>query len=372
MQTQLLHRDPPTPLPVSAEFYVAALQNKSGELDALRHASAETWERLIPLLHFVGPKTRRRPLQAPTVRSWVARAGSALGTHPFYLDLLRLASRSPVVVAKKQVPVLEVIYAAARKRGLRFVPVVRPDDDAAHVNAVANAAIEDGNGLAIRYSLLGTALLPGTSHQQRASDLLEMLGCDATTCDLILDLGYLDPDVELAAADLAPSVRELMSAATWRGVVLLGSSIPKTLSSITEDTVGSLSRREWGLWHQLGQLDLPRRPAFGDYAVQHPTPPQDSGPGMRANIRYTTDDDILVARGRSILTEGSEQYHDLCQWLVERDEFAGSSYSWGDAAIDDCARHRRSAGSQHDWRGAGTSHHLQFVTDQLRALQDDS
>lgn len=88
---------------------------------------------------------------------------------------------------------------------------------------------------------------------------------------------------------------------------------------------------------------------------------------MRANIRYTTNGSTLVARGRgSVIQEGNDQYRLLCQHLVAHRDFAGAHYSWGDATINGCAQGDIEPGAQEMWRGAGTSHHLQFVTDQLR------
>jgi T4 beta protein len=52
---------------------------------------------------------------------------------------------------------------------------------------------------------------------------------------------------------------------------------------------------------------------------------------------------------------------------VERPEFAGGDYSWGDAQILDCASGTQEPGSNNAWRGAGSSHHLRLVTEQLSA-----
>jgi hypothetical protein len=194
------------------------------------------------------------------------------------------------------------------------------------------------------------------------------MSCEAPAADLLLDLDFLDADVDIDTTMLADSITEMIAVGDWRSVVLLGTSIPKTLGCIKEGTVGSLPRREWEIWNQLADLDLPRLPAFGDYAVQHPHPPHDGGgPGMRANIRYTTKDSTLIARGKgSLIQEGSHQYRELCQQLVALPEFSGRAYTWGDAVIDGCADGSVEPGWQNQWRGAGTSHHLRYVTDQLR------
>ncbi len=148
---------------------------------------------------------------------------------------------------------------------------------------------------------------------------------------------------------------------------MLGTSMPTMMSCVAEGTVGSVPRKEWELWSQLQQCELERMPTFGDYAIQNPHPPHDGGgPGMRANIRYTANGDTLVARGRGpFYEEGNEQYRRLCEQLVARAEFAGREFSWGDGVIDDCAAGAVEPGGQRVWRGAGTSHHIRTVSEQL-------
>jgi hypothetical protein len=196
---------------------------------------------------------------------------------------------------------------------------------------------------------------------------LSALGHEAGDADLIVDLEYIDPDDELDPDGIAASLRQMLNVGPWRSIVLLGTSTPAMMSCVEEGTVGSIPRKEWELWSQLRQCDLERMPTFGDYAIQNPHPPHDpGGPGMRANIRYTANGETLVARGRGpFYEEGNAQYRDLCEKLVARAEFAGRDFSWGDGVIDDCAQGEEEPGGQRVWRGAGTSHHLRVVTEQL-------
>lgn len=367
MQTSLITPDPLSPLPTDSSHYVVALQNKFGERDALRNVSQDAWARMTPLIQFVGPKSGKKPT-APTVRNWVREVAGAVGEHPVYIDLLRLDPATRTKVGSTSLPVLEVMYAAARKRGMRFVPVAwvgQSSDE--HLRCVAEAAAEDGQGVALRYRVNATVLPTGTSPAQYLERLVVRLQAEIVTTDLFLDLGFFHPDVDVGADDIGSVIGELDEIGQWRSLVLLGTSIPRMMSCIKEDTLGPLQRREWDLWVELARTDsLKRIPAFGDYAIQHPHPPLDGGPGMRANIRYTTRRSTLVARGRSVLQEGKEQYRRLCQQLVECEDFAGAGYSWGDAVISECALGEREPGAQGVWRGAGTSHHLELVTDQLR------
>lgn len=88
---------------------------------------------------------------------------------------------------------------------------------------------------------------------------------------------------------------------------------------------------------------------------------------MRANIRYTSSDATVIARGEGPVTqEGNSQYQLLCQQLVDQAGFEGGAYSWGDKVIEECARGAVTPGAQRMWRGAGTSHHLELVTNQLQ------
>ncbi|HLJ67253.1 MAG TPA: hypothetical protein VKX16_07815 [Chloroflexota bacterium] len=372
-QLSLLQEGPLGPLPTDCWHYVPALQNKPGELDALRDASEETWSRMTPVIHLVGPRKKRsKPFRSQTIADWVKRVAAAVGCHPVYLDVMRLDPVSPVETTKGTVPLLTHVYASARKRGVRFVPVAWVGEcTEAHLEAVADAAAADCRGVAVRFRFLRTMPLPGTTRSAMLIDLLHRLDCDMSSADLLLDLEYLDPDEDLSAEDIAASIEEMAAVGPWRSIALLGSSIPDMLGSIPEGTLGSLLRREWKLWTQLHQCQLSRLPAFGDYAIQHPRPPTEGGgPGMRANIRYTAGDETLVVRGKgSVLQEGKEQYIELCQQMFSRAEFLGAAYTAGDGIIADCANGTIEPGAQRMWRGAGTSHHLRVVTDQLQELR---
>jgi hypothetical protein len=356
-------------LPLDSGNYVAALQNRAGELDALQHASDAVWERTMPLMQFVGEKVRSTPLLKPTISTWMKNVHAALGFRPFFLDVVRLNPTFPVAASSGNVPVLEQMYIAARRRGLRFVPVVWAGESSSqHRELVRDAAFADGHGLALRTRIL-RGIPPGeATWVSILKDELSETCRVASEVDLIVDLEYLDPDMEIDVPDMSSWLRELVEVDAWRSVILLGTSIPSTMSCISEGTLGSLPRREWDLWLRLADSGLPRVPSFGDYAIQHPSPPHDpGGPGMRANVRYTTATDTLVARGVGpVYLEGNAQYRRLCRQIVDHGSFEDETYSWGDRVVRECAEGTVKPRAQRMWRGAGTSHHIECVTRQLR------
>jgi hypothetical protein len=369
VQLPLLESEALSPLPVSPGHYVSVLQNRPGEFRALAAAHSSVWNVMTPLLEFVGPKSgAKRVVKSSTVAGWAKRAAAVLGPRPVYLDTLRLSPGLTLDTPDGRQPVLRYLHDQARVRGMRFVPVVSVAEASAPVEAVIRCAnMADGHGVALRYRALKTLPPSGTSRKTLIESQLVRVGGLSEQADLLVDLQHLSDDQEVAGEDIAEVLNELCDIGKWRAVVLLGTSIPQTLSAIPEGTVGSIERREWRLWTELAQLNLPRMPAYGDYAVQHPKPPAESGAGGRANIRYTASTSTVIARGHGPLTEeGAVQYRELCQWLTARAEFAGAGYSWGDGMIADCADGELTPRGEPMWRAAGTSHHIRHVTDALR------
>jgi hypothetical protein len=357
-----------TPLPVDARHYVPALQNKSGELAALAEATDEVWERMTPLLHLVGPRSQRKKISIDSVKAWVRKAAVAIGERPTYLDVLRIRPTRSVTLKKGgKSPLHKEVFAAARKRQMKAIPVIwAGESNASHVKLVGNAVGTDGHGVAVRYRPRSVTFPPGQSAEEYLGGLLTSLGATADCADLLIDLGCLDSEDEIDPEDVAERISELGAVEDWRSVVLLGSSMPKSMRVIKKASIGELPRTELEIWRALRKSEFPRPMAFGDYAVQHPHPPADKGgPGMLADLRYTVAERIIVHRGEAVLTEGGGQYRDLCQALIAEPEFEGRGFSAGDRIFYDCARGLVRPGGQSMWRRAGTSHHMRFVTRQL-------
>lgn len=348
--------------------YVPVLQDKSGELDALRSLAAtrpEVLDALTPALHIVGPK--RGHLRREVVKSRVRRIRNAVGTREVYLDFARADPTHCVELRGERLTLAQAAYHYARQYGLAAIPVIHTGASAVSVDAAIEAASADGRGLAIRHRLLGTTSSKGVPSAQVVSGLLDDCGLPADEVDLWLDLGFLDEEREVSPHRVARVIERFERIGQWRRIVLTGSSMPIGLGIVPEGTDRVLPRREWLLWNELS-ADLRQRIDFGDYAVQHPSPPSQGGAGMRANIRYTVGQGHLIVRGRGPFNvEGVAQYVGLCARVISSGSFAGSGYSWGDDIISKVADRRLPPGTQTMWRAAGTAHHLRVVTEQLQA-----
>jgi len=358
------------PMPHGPRQYLIAVQNRKGERDALAHVEPRTWELTTPLVQFVGPKRGTERVTAKTVGGWARNVAGVVGSRPCYVDILRLQPTARVATGATTEAVLRVVFAACRKRGMRFVPVLKMGQGSGTEAIVRDAAAEDGRGVCLRYDIMNSVAGPSMTAAKLIEETLRAMEADLASADLILDLGWLDPDQALSADPIVNLLNEVSRMGDWRSVVMLGTSIPSTMSVVEEDSIGRIRRVEWDLWRSLMNGSVDRLPSFGDYGVQNPQPPFDpGGPGMRANVRYTIDKETVVARGRSVVQEGNEQYRELCQRPMALPEFCGEGYSWGDEIICGCAGNIIVPGGQDMWRGAGCSHHIQFTVDQLLTAQ---
>ena len=148
-----LFNDHPNPLRHEARHYVPVVQNRKGELEALAHASEATWDRLTPLVHFVGPKEQTKLLHPRTVSGWAKSVHDAVGQRACYVDLRRLEPVREVATTKPRV-VLSYLYERCRSRGVKFIPVAPINGSPKHLDQVACAIHHDMRGVALRVPLL--------------------------------------------------------------------------------------------------------------------------------------------------------------------------------------------------------------------------
>lgn len=149
-------------------------------------------------------------------------------------------------------------------------------------------------------------------------------------------------------------------------------SFPADLRSVQAGVWGELPRHEAVLWQSVRERWTQRVPSFGDYGIAHPSVPQTAAFAPAPQIRYTTPAHWMVLKGRKGVRRGSQQFYDICAQVVQRVEYSGEDFSWGDQRI---ARAAESApegapqlvttGNATTWRTIGTSHHLALVIDRL-------
>jgi hypothetical protein len=361
-----------TPIPSGSLHYVPALLDWKGERDALRTASEATWQGMTPLVQVAPTGDPAKEISVAAIGNRLREVARAVRSHPIYLDTLGVSATKPTL-PRGHATVLQHVHEAARRQGISSVPVYSMGDEA-HADVVAAAAAQDGRGVAIRYRVGDAHYVGGGTLADRLVSALDHLGVDAVDADVILDFGWLRPEDEIGLEEVSLLVDRIYTAGKWRNVIVLATSIPSSFEKIREGTIGSIPRREWILWNALHEIGSART-VFGDYGVQHPRAPRNRRGGqMRANIRYTTREGTLVARGEGAImrldpSERAQQYRKLCYDLVTNNLFVGRGCCSGDDTIQDCADGLLVAEAQPMWRGVGTAHSLKEVTSSLAALR---
>jgi hypothetical protein len=351
--------------------YVPILKSLPGELRALAAASDATRDRLTPFIEATGKAGVKEPPASSTYPRLAERLAPAVRAgRPFFLDFRRLDSRAKVIVGqngrKAAVGVIEHVFEHCRSLGLAFIPVLAPVHDAHRASRVRAAVERDGRGLCLRVP--GAAAFWSDGFADSIRSLLASVGASCAQTDLLIDLAHIPSPPGFTDRHITRLVENVPNLDEWRSLIVAGTVTPATAAGWEEGGITELPRHEWLLYRNLRAVVPARVPTFGDYAIQHPDPPGGGGPGMRANVRYTIEEFLLFARGHSILEHGLEQYRELCQMLMNRPEFSGADYTWGDRIIASTAAGSIGPAGEPRWRAAGTSHHLRFVTEAVAAL----
>ena len=355
-------------------IYVPILKGKEGEFAALEELTPDIRGRIMPLIEvpeipYDYANQRRAKSLDQHVAGVAERLRRCFPDGPLYLDLPWFGERDFLEDGRLA---LEAVLADCAKLGVNAVPVVSRTSPAAYINAAANHAATNPTGVCVR-------LVVDDFKEEVDLDLdlhrvVNALGGMRTIpTDLVIDLEDVGQDVSRAILIARSVFSMLPKEYPWRRMILAAASFPQDLSDVDAATTITLPRHEWNLWNALQRRpkQLPSAAlVFGDYTISHPIPKELDPRTMRmsANIRYTTKNDWLIVKGRNVRQYGFDQYFDLCDELIERDEYSGREYSWGDKYIEACAKQIKGPGNATTWRKVGVNHHLTLVTREIANL----
>ncbi len=323
--------------------------------------------RITPLFELPAPKSAGDPPRDGKQKTMIEVAAEVASNWGGGYAFFDLRVRDVALFPNVAHPV-EEFFSAAREYGLRLIPVTGLGRNSSFQEAVRNVVATDSHGVCVR--LLREEL--ASSNLQHLIDAhLMRLRVHPREADLVVDLEIVgEPGFNLV--EICASLPYL---ACWRTFTVAGSSFPQDLQGMEEGS-NYVPRWEWRAWKNQICQALPRIPTFGDYTILHPFL-SEWIPGMNpsASIRYTTDEQWLVMRGRGIHTEnsgGHQQYPALAQLLCARSEYCGQHFSAGDKYLHDVRIGRKHTGNPATWLRAGVNHHLAFVVVQLANLFDSS
>ena len=270
---------------------------------------------------------------------------------------------------------LEYILREGRLKQLQLIPVSGFNRDEYYQKAIRAANQTDHLGVCLR---IGTEdfedLAGGTSEKEKQlKELLKLWQVKPEETDLILDFGAITENQASSVVITAIAlIASLLYVDKWRTLTVAGTAFPKDLREIAANSSSRLPRTEWHVWKTLISRGnrLARIPSFGDYGINHPIH-SEIDPRiikMSAGLRYATDDEWLIFKGKSIQKHGSEQFNQLCANLIKMSDYKGKGFSWADSEIHTLARNLSKSGNATTWRKIGFNHHFAIVISQLASL----
>lgn len=352
--------------------YVPILKSRAAEYDALQEGGGGSGLlALTPLIELTPvPQQFVEGKPTPSVEAHVLSVEKNLlrawGTERrVFVDMCWLGPGARTAASHHP---MALLLDRAREVGLRVVPVVALACDEEYRRAVREG--HDGQGVCLR---LLSADLARARVDDAVNVLLDELGLAPGDVDLMVDLKALMADaVDFNVVGAFGILHAVPDPTAWRTLTLAGGAFPENLGEMSPGSEQRFLRAEWAVWQALRERNLPRLPTFADYAIAYPAPPAEMDPRLMrisAQLRYTTEDEWLVFKERNIRDFGNEQFIVICKKLVERDEFSGPDFSWGDRYIADRAHGIDTRpGNPRMWRKVGTSHHLAMVVSKTASL----
>ena len=332
------------------QHYVPVMRAKPAELRALRALDSGTRSRISPLLE-CPPRVLRGCDTLARLESRLEHIAAHLADwsgRSVFVDCDMVRSSHPQAIE----------LLVGRIASLRTQPVtvisLKTGLHSTYSRYVRSALSRHGAGLCLRISPEELKL---SSINDRIRACLNAYAARPAITDLIIDRGGVDSG-SVTYQEFAHYIPWIQS---WRTLTVLAGSFPEDLSRLAPGTTNRIQRFEWQQWQSLASWPG-RRPAFGDYAIQHVVFREPVAvPNFSASVRYTIEDEYFVLRGEGVLNEDGPGYGQWNAWaalLIDRPEFFGTEFSAGDRYIAERATDWRKSGSAQSWLQAGFSHHL--------------
>lgn len=330
-------------------MYVPILKAKQGEKDALLQLKQSTKENIRPLLE-IPPEHMDDPSKLNIDKFWANKL--------YYLDF-------PFETVSEEIEDSVFESWIINSNSEYKIPVVHLSYGMSKIESMISMS---NNGIAVRISLDEFFEDDFTSD---FSQLIQLV--DSKQTDIIIDVQAIgESDYRKQAASTSYCLQQINDLDSFRNVIVCSGSFPNKLDIEKEQFlyVPKLELELFKLVEKKTEMPI----VYGDYCVNH-WAIFEFIPGMQVsfNIRYTLYDSYLVYKGKTAKKGGFsyESVKDVCQKLVNRKDYFGKDFSWGDLIITDIANGTKgTGGNSTTWRSIGTNHHIETIVKQLSNLGD--
>jgi hypothetical protein len=366
------------------KHYVPILKWKRAEQTALENLPKEDKSHITPLIQFVMPKAKAPKEGQPqkdddqkfieVIATFEARAPK------IYEEIAKFWGKSTVFVdfsllytLALKVMALEQTMAGVYTNEGSAVPVVNLSDDPKLKKTAYMLAKKYSSGVCLRIVPADLIDISGTNEQ--IDIFLKLSGMDEKSVDLLIDTKEIQGDVERLRRFTLAS-QKIKNLTKWRTFILASGAFPADLSECKVDEENVIPRYDWANWVELiRDKNTIRKPAFGDYTIQHPIYNESSQFfHPTTSIKYALETDWLVLKGKK---QKFDMYLANAQLLAQDKRFYGEDFSSGDKYIAEKGNHYtayaknpdiKGTGSTETWIMAGINHHLVLASHQVANL----
>lgn len=357
---------------INSNYYVPCLRWKQGEYQALSRLSPSTKDVLKPLIEIpeIGYDFEKRS-DSKTIDEHLAKLAHRIeanwGHRSCFVDIRLIESSERMETGQHP---LAFVFNELRSKDALATPVIDLRQDSDCQNAISETVAMDKRGVCARINIEEAAR---SNFKDSLEGLLQKHNVGPGECDFVLDLRSpnFDP-IDGFVNLLTVLIEELPYLDVWRSFVLIGTSFPRSMAEVPRG-LSIRPRKEWLLYTSLISSlkhSGTRIPTFGDYGISHPDVVKLDMRHIKPNasVRYTIDNAYLINKGLNVRDHKFDQYHKLCQNIVESKHYCGEAYSEGDKYIKRCAQGIASTGRLTTWRWVGTNHHLEKVAKDIANL----
>ncbi len=345
---------------MAKKVYYPILKGKQGEFDAIAAVSRDTKQRITPLIDVPRKSSEAKGLMkiADNLRrSWGSEDN-------IIIDLYHI---SPSKIIEGNEHVLNYLFNCLSNCSVRAVPTTGLDRGEQYIKAALGEVSKRNNGVCIR--LLEDDLVDIDNLNIEIEKLLRTLKVDKEEVYLMIDLRAVYFTNALSKATIViNAINGIRNISSYKSLIFASSGFPNILNG-TAGSISKVKRIDYELWQAIIQASkgLIRKPTYSDYGIVHPDKLDEYKKFVSpaAKIRYTTESEWIVLRGKQISKHGTAQYQDLSKRLCEMPSFIGSWFSRGDDYIDKCAKRMVSGSTPQKWITNDTNHHITFVVKQV-------
>ncbi len=349
---------------MNERYYFPILKGKAGELQAIADLYPEPRGMIAPVIEITDVPWDFQTedyAKSPEAHldSFVEAISKKLAGVSFYIDLPESLWDAEL---EDGTHALARVFSGIRENGLDARPVIGADRPAEYKDVVKAIVETDNKGLCFR-------LTPEKANTENINGLLSLFDVKPSEIDLLIDFGFITPAPDVFLLAFQGIFGGLPLRTEWRNIIFGATAFPKDLSDVPSGTT-NLPRSEWATWKKIHGVAEMRSVRFADYAISHPEivvmDPRIMT--MSANIRYTTDEEWMVLKGRSVRKHGYGQFTEHCEALVKSPAYKGENFSAGDKTIHECSLKKLGSGNATVWRRVGVNHHLSLVHSQIANL----